>query len=101
MNGVLVGTNTNAPASIVNPNVSFFLGSRNGSSRQADADFQELAIFQDVLSQSQILAHFNAAFQFPPPPVPLAPEPGSLLLFSLILAALAWFYWRGRRLACR
>lgn len=56
----------------------------------------EVAFYNYPLSAAQILNHFNLAQSEPPPP-PLAPEPGSLILFGAMLTAFAAGVWYRRR----
>ena len=62
------------PESVPDLASSFFLGSRGGNQRIPNADYQELAIYQAVLSGEQIYAHYYGS---------IVPEPSSCLLLAL------------------
>ena len=56
-----------------------------GSSGVANANYEELAIFNGALTQAQILAHYNASFAFE---IPVTPEPSTILLTCGAVGAL-------------
>jgi len=75
LNGQQVSLVTSGvPSAIDNLVAPFFLGSRRGNQRIPNADFQELAIYQRVLSAEEIYAHYYAS---------IVPEPASWVLLGL------------------
>lgn len=80
------------PAAVNNLASAFFLGSRGGNQRIPDADYQELAIYQSVLSGEQIYAHYYAS---------IVPEPSTWGMLALGMVGLLAAAARRKRLQVR
>ena len=61
LNGMEVSYQTGLPSAI-NDIDTFCLGSRGGSTRFVDADFQELVMFDRVLTGTEVYDHYYASF---------------------------------------
>lgn len=77
-NGTEVSYETGVPGAI-NDISTFFLGSRGGVTRFADADFQELVMFDRALTAMEVYDHYNASFGASAG----VPEPGTFILVLL------------------
>ncbi len=86
-NGWEVSHETGVPAAI-NDISTFFLGSRGGTTRFADADFQELVMFDRALTAAEVFDHYNASLAASAG----VPEPGTsvLILFAAGLLLARW-----------
>lgn len=75
------------------------LGAGTGNVRlNWDGNLDDVAIFSAVLTPEQIAFLAGGGDPlFTQPPVPLAPEPGTLLLFALVGVLGGWHVWRQRR----